>query len=144
LSLIFLFLGLDEISAFHEKINAPVRDFLNTSGIFFFAWVIPYGLILFVFVVSYLKFLIQLPKKFMKLFIASGAIYVVGALGFELLGGWQADFFGGDTLMYAIYYTFEESLEMLGIALFIYTLLTYVVSQFGSLTIVLTKDRKLN
>lgn len=144
LSLIFFFLGFDEISAFHEKINAPMRDFLNASGIFYFAWVVPYGPLLLIFVVSYWKFLLRLPKKIMKLFIYSGSIYVVGALGFELVEGWHADSFGGGNLLYAIYYTFEELFEMVGIALFIYTLLTYLVSQFASLTIVITEDRKLS
>jgi hypothetical protein len=144
LSLIFLFLGFDEIAAFHEKISGPLKDLLNTSGIFYYAWVLPYGSLLLIFVVSYWKFLTRLPKKIMRLFIYSGAIYVGGAFGFELLGGWEADVFGGNTLMYAISYTIEETLEMVGISLFIYTLLTYIVSQFESLTINITEDRKLS
>ncbi len=143
LAVIFLFLGIDEISSIHERLDGPTRNLLKTSGFFYYAWVIPYGLLLLVFVVSYLKFLISLPKNIMHLFVLSGSIFVAGAIGFEVLGGRRAESFGNNNVLYAFYYTCEETLEMLGVAIFIYTLSTYIVGQFNSLTIVITKDNKL-
>ena len=130
LAIIFLFLSIDETTAIHERLQKPVRETLNASGLLYFAWVIPYGIALTVFVIAYLKFLMSLPKNIMILFVVSGATFVSGALGFEMLGGMYVEVYGGESLLYAFLYTCEEFLEMLGIVIFIYTLLTYIVSQF--------------
>jgi len=135
LALIFLFLSLDEMVSIHEHLIDPVRETFETSGLLFYAWVIPYGIALILFVLAYSKFLLALPRKIMILFLLSGAIFVSGAIGFELLGGNQKELFGSDSLLYCIFYTCEEFLEMLGIALFNYTLLTYIGSQFKPITV---------
>ena len=139
LSLIFLFLSIDEISLIHERLIGPVREFFKTSGLLYYAWVIPYSIALVVFLIAYARFLLKLPKKIMVLFLVSGAIFVSGAIGFELLGGRQAELYGTNNILYSFFYTCEELLEMLGIAIFIYTLLTYIVNKFESITITLTK-----
>jgi len=130
LAIIFLFLSIDETASFHERLITPVRESLNTSGLLYYAWVIPYGIALTVFVIAYLKFLMSLPKNIMILFVVSGATFVSGALGFELVGGRYVEIHGSSNLLYSFFYTCEEFLEMLGIVIFIYTLLTYIVSQF--------------
>lgn len=135
LSLIFLFLSLDEAVSIHEKLNTPLRETFNASGLLYYAWVIPYGLGLILFVATYTKFLLNLSKKIRFLFLISGFIFVLGAIGFELLGGNQAEAFGVNNILYTIYFTCEEFLEMLGIAVFIYTLLTYIENQWGAFTI---------
>ena len=57
LSLIFLFLSIDEINSIHEKLTVPFREMLGASGFLYFTWVIPYGLALAVFIIVYSKFL---------------------------------------------------------------------------------------
>jgi hypothetical protein len=136
LSLIFLFLSIDEISSIHEKFTSPSRESFETSGFLYYAWVIPYGVALIVFILSYTKFLLGLPKNIMLLFLLSGITFVTGAVGFEMLGGNQADNVGTKNLLYSIFYTCEEFLEMFGIAVFLYTLLTHIVNQSESLTII--------
>lgn len=141
LSIIFLFLSIDETATIHDGlIYIAAKDSLNTSGLFFYAWVIPYGIALIVFVIAYLKFLTNLPRNIMVLFIISGSIFVTGAIGFELIEGKVDELYGVDNLLYSILYTVEELLEMFGIALFIYTLLIYIVSQFGRFTITITEN----
>ena len=101
---------------------------------------IPYGIALGVFLLFYIKFLLSLPKRIMILFIVSGAIFVAGAIGFEMLASRYFSLYGdisGGT-MYAVFYTFEEFFEMLGIVIFIYTLLSYIAIQFGSFTATIT------
>lgn len=49
LSLIFLFLAIDEIASIHERLEKPTRDAFKTSGFLLYAWVIPYGIALVVF-----------------------------------------------------------------------------------------------
>lgn len=139
LSLIFLFLSIDEMASIHELLTAPVSNSLNTSGFLLYAWVIPYGIALVVFLITYFSFLMGLPKRTRNLFIVSGTIFVTGAIGFELLGGWQADSYGIENLTYAFTATCEEFLEMLGIIIFIYALLHYLATQFEPLTISLNK-----
>jgi hypothetical protein len=66
------------------------------------------------------------------LFVAAGSIYLAGALGFELAGGWylsQAD--ASEDLRYSLLVAAEESLEMSGIVLFIYALLDHLRQRLG-------------
>ncbi len=136
LMLAFLFLSLDEGFKIHEGIFSPiVREALHPSGLLYYAWVIPYGVAVAIFGVIYLPFLLRLPKKTKILFVVSGTIFVLGAIGFEMLGALQDEKYGEENLPYAILYTFEELLEMLGTALLVYTLLSYISEQFDHLTI---------
>ena len=43
------------------------------------------------------------------------SIFCTGAIGFDILGGYEADLNGDDTIKYCILYTIEESLEMFGL-----------------------------
>lgn len=135
MAFIFLFLSIDETALLHERIGKSVKELINTSGFFHYAWVIPYGVALIVILIGYLNFLKKLPRNIMILFMVSGAIYISGALGFEMAGGRHHELYGDDTLLYSLLYTCEEFLEMLGILIFIYALLMYIKSQFKSLTI---------
>ncbi len=141
LSLIFLMLGIDEITCIHEMCTTPTKSLIPTSGFLHFAWVIPYGLFLIVFCVCYLRFLLRLPKHIMVLFITSGLLFVMGAMGFEMLGSRQAYLHGGDTIGYAMLYSFEELFEMIGTSLFACTLLRYIAGGSGSLSISVERDR---
>lgn len=137
LSFIFLFLSLDEWFSFHEKLAVPTRNLLSTSGIFTFAWIIPYGIVLLIFTFVYLRFLFYLPRKTKYLFVTAGVIYVGGALGMEMIGGMIKEMYGRQNLYYAIEYTIEESLEMIGIVIFIYALMEYIRKNISSVTLVI-------
>jgi len=136
LALVFTFMAFDEAASIHELLMAPLRNIFSLSGIFFFAWVIPYGLLLIVLGILYLKFLFNLPACFRNLFIVSGAIFVSGALGVELFEGRSFEMRGQEyDLVVYIYITVEEVLEMLGILLFIYSLLSYIDRELKGLRI---------
>jgi hypothetical protein len=140
LSLIFLFLCVDETASLHERLGEPVRALLGTSGLFYYAWMIPYGLALCVFVAFYVKFLLSLSRDTMRLFILSGALYVMGAVGMEMICGWYYDTFSVRDFIYFSLVTIEELLEMFGVVLFIYALLNYICNQFGVLTVSVSND----
>ncbi|KGY12176.1 hypothetical protein NM22_12940 [Vibrio tubiashii] len=133
LSAIFFFLSIDELFSIHEQLVPVMRDKVDASGYFYFAWVIPYALALLALAVLYFKFLLRLPKKTMQLFIFSGGLFVMGAIGMEMLGGKIAEVGAHEGVSYALTYTMEELLEKLGIAFFIYALLDYMVEQNGEL-----------
>ena len=135
LAFIFLFLSIDEFVSIHEKLIKPLRASLGTSGVFSYAWVIPYGIAVVILFIVYLKFLFQLPRKIMYLFILSGSLFVMGAIGFEMISALQFQTVGSNNVLYGVYYTFEELLEMLGVVIFIYTLLLYIVSELDFLSL---------
>ncbi len=135
LALIFLFLGFDELLSFHEVLISIVKKYVNVGGYLYFAWVIPYGIAIIFLGIIYIRFLLNLPKKIRLIFILSAILFVGGAMGIELIEGNHAEIHGYHTLQFAIMYTMEELLEMLGIALFIYGLLTYISNFTNSKTL---------
>lgn len=135
LSVIFLLLAIDETSVLHERLGAFLHESLNTSGIFLFAWIIPYGIALFVLLIVYAKFLRQLPSETRTLLIIAGIVFVIGAIGFEMLGGQHADEYGYKTFIYSVFYTFEELFEMFGVSILLYALLSYITCNFNFLTV---------
>ena len=135
LSLVFLLLSIDELIAVHEMLIVPLRRRLGFEGIFYYAWVIP-GL---VFVIGfgrcYLNFLMHLENWLRLLFLAAGATYVTGALGMEMAEGPIDQMFGDHSVMSLVAVTIEESLEMIGIAIFTYALLCFIRTHIGTLRI---------
>ncbi|WP_422080557.1 hypothetical protein [Ulvibacterium sp.] len=140
--MLFLFLTIDEMVSFHESLILPFRSLFDiSSGFLFFAWVIPYGIGVFVFGLVYLRFLMDLPKKTRFLFILSGSLFVSGAIGMELIG---ANEFAkaGYSFSFSLITTLEESMEMIGIAFFIYALAQYIYENFGSFSLKIVKAQK--
>jgi hypothetical protein len=129
LSLAFLGLAADEVLVLHEQINTPLRNWLGVGGALHFAWVIPYGLGLLVLLSLGIGFIRRLPNRSRLLFGSAGALYVGGALGMELLGAHIVST-QGRGLTYEWVTTLEEVLEMSGVALFIYALLSHIERQF--------------
>jgi glucan phosphoethanolaminetransferase (alkaline phosphatase superfamily) len=144
LSIIFLYLSLDEAISLHERTGYIVADKLHTDGFLYFAWVIPGFIFVLVCFLAFLQFIATLSAKTRRLFLIAGTVYVVGALGLELLGGYWADFYGEQNITYVLITTMEEFLEMLGIVIFIYTLLSYISCYMKgvSLRVKIMDDRK--
>jgi hypothetical protein len=130
LSFIFLYLSIDEVARIHEVIGDTLWKFTGpTHGLLYFTWVI-YGLaFILILIPAYINFLRHLPIKTMRLFILAGTIYVGGALGMEMVNARYADLYGFKNLTYQLMTAVEEFLEMSGIAIFIYALMSYVATQ---------------
>ncbi|MGI2902328.1 hypothetical protein [Tolypothrix sp. VBCCA 56010] len=126
LSIIFLYLSGDEFMSLHERLIDPLRKTLNTSGFLYYAWVIPGAIFILICLLAFLSFLAALPAKTRYVFLIAGTIFVFGAIGTELVGGYYAELHGQQNIIYVIITTIEEFLEMLGIAVFIYALLSYI------------------
>lgn len=125
LSIIFLYLAVDEGAKIHEISIDITRKLLNTSGFFHYAWVIPAIFLFSIFSLIYFKFVLSLPSDIKFLFVLAALIFVGGALGIEMIGG-QFVTLQGKNAFYATIVTIEETLEMAGIAIFIYGLLEYI------------------
>ncbi len=132
LSIIFVFLSMTEATTIHEVINGQLRSRFNTGGLLYQAWVVPAGVFVAIFVLAYLGLFLNLPPRVRRLFMAGGALYVLGALGMEmtegawvtLYGDWRS-FHGTASLVFDINDVVEEFLEMAGTIVFVYALLRY-------------------
>ncbi|MBL8090315.1 MAG: hypothetical protein KF758_16210 [Anaerolineales bacterium] len=126
LAIIFLLLSFDEAAVLHERLIKPMRAIAGAQGLFYFTWVIP-GLIgVALFGLLYLIFFLHLDKKFKILFLLSLGVYIGGVIGGEMLSGYFASNLGQRNFTYAVVASFEESIEMIGCSLIIYSLLEYM------------------
>ena len=132
LSIIFVYISLDEFLSLHERNIDQLRAALHTSGFFYFAWVIPGAICVLICLLLFLGFLI------------AGTIFVSGALGMEMVDGYYASLYSQENIIYKLLTTIEEFLEMLGIVVFIYALLSYITSHVKgvSLRVNIIDDRK--
>ena len=126
LSIVFICLSLDEAASFHEMLNKPLRSLLDAGGALYFAWVIAGAVFVIAFGVIYLRFLLHLPARTRWMFLLSAAVYLSGALVTEAVNAsmWEANG-AGTSFVYDLMTHLEELLEMGGVVLFIYTLLSY-------------------
>ena len=123
LSWIFLFLAFDESAKIHENIGDYTENFVDASGFLYYPWVISYGIFVMILAAIFLPFFWRVERKVFFSFMLSAVIFLSGAVGFELLGAAEASAHGDDTILYCIYYTIEESLEMFGVIYLIHILL---------------------
>ncbi|AHM61864.1 hypothetical protein D770_18060 [Flammeovirgaceae bacterium 311] len=138
LAIIFLLLSIDESVQIHERIGAWTRTALNTSGVFHFAWIIPYGLLVLGVGAAYLRFVWNLPARIKKLMILAGAIYVGGALGMEAVASYYFSQTLENSLTLVIFTIIEESMELSGLLLFLRCLLYYLDVELGGVSFRLT------
>jgi hypothetical protein len=134
LSCIFFYLGIDELTSIHESFNYRVSLIVKTGGVFYYSWVIPGFIFALVCLLAFWKFLTHLPKKTRGLFLTAGSVYIFGAIGLEMVGGYIADTYGEGHILWILEIALEEFCEMLGIAIFYYALTTYISHQIRGVT----------
>jgi hypothetical protein len=155
LSIILLLLSLDEVASIHEAIGQQSERLLHAvtgftpGGAISFFWVVPGAIFVVVVLLAYLRFLADLPQSTRRLFLFAGALFVLGALGIEMLtaqvvssssgiANWIASASGGivgqgsasaiPTILKGLQTSVEEMFEMLGLTAFVYALLAYIGS----------------
>lgn len=129
LSVIFLLMSFDEIASIHEKAIKPTREALNVSGFLYFAWVIPAGIRVILLGLYFLRFMTHLDRQTRNLFLISAAVFLSGAILFEMIGAsLYEDYKSGASsgIAYDKVAEVEEFFEMSGIVIFIYALLAYI------------------
>lgn len=123
LAAVFGFLSYDELFSVHERLIDPLRDALDLSGVFYFAWIPVYAAVVLAVGALFWGEWRRLGRRHRFWFATAAATYLIGAVGFEMVGGARYSGEEGD-LVYGLLYTMEESLEMAGLILFVYALLT--------------------
>jgi hypothetical protein len=131
----FLCMAYDEVFMVHERLIHPIRAVWGKSslGIFYYAWVIPAVVLVFFLGLYFLRFLLRLPKPTRFMFVIAAFLYLGGCIDFEFIGGWYAERNGTAGLAYNAITTFEESLEMAGLIVFIDALLAYFAGNYGEI-----------
>jgi hypothetical protein len=120
LSAIFAYISLDETAQLHENLAHLLQ---TGDGLFYFDWVIPASAILVILGMVFYRFILNLCVSTRNLFIAAAVLYVGGALFMELpLGLWVSEH-GSSNLGYGLLDWIEETLELTGIAVFLYALI---------------------
>lgn len=122
LAFIFIILSMDEVSSIHEDISMYVGNYFKLSGYFFFAWVIIAIPLLIILAIWLFPFIKKLPKQIAVAMVISALIYILGAVGMEMLGGKYAEIYFQHNLQFNTLSTIEESFELIGVTLFISTL----------------------
>lgn len=128
LSIIFLFLAVDENVQIHEEVTKVVRPLLasDLSGFLHWAWVVPYFIAFLAIAAYFMSFVISLPIFTRNLIFIAGFLFVFGAVGLELVEGYMFKVYGLNHIYNKLLYCMEEFLEMTGVILFIFALLDYM------------------
>lgn len=132
-------LGIDEFSAWHERLIVPLRAAFQTSGVFYFAWVIPYGLVGGLLGAGLIPLLKRTPPRVRWYIVLAGGIYISGAIGLEMLGGWYYEQVSDPrAAVWILLTTVEELLEMVGLSILTYALVTMLVDRHGMVSLLVT------
>lgn len=127
----FVLLSLDEVAAMHDRFTSELSDLAGgTSGLFFYAWVVPALALGAVFLLVQIPFLRHLGRTGRNLVLA-GAIFVTGAAGLEMVEGVLATSGDEETVGNELLVMTEELLELGGVMLAACVLTGHLVRTLG-------------
>lgn len=93
-------------------------------GLLAYAWVVPALFLVAVLGLFFLPFLQLVGQPLNRRRVLAGLVYLAGAIGMEMVGGWHAETFGeSGKLLTALLAQVEEALEIVGLLLLIQILL---------------------
>ncbi len=133
-----VFLSIDEAAMIHEAIGNVLHNevfdrwsFLDVDGGWIYSWMYFGIAFVFVFLLVYWRFLRHLPPRIMRLMITSGAIFLFGAMGLESISAAAEhnNIVIATANLWTILIAAEEFFEMVGVVLFIYSLLAYMCTE---------------
>ena len=140
LSLIFFYMSMDEVIQIHENWDIPLSNLISSKGYFYIDWVRSAVILVAIFGLLYLRFFFNLPKKTMVLFGLAGAVYLMGVLGLEMLAGKYVSTYQQWGYDYGMLVAREETLEMLGMSLFVFALSDYIRRHLAASPAVFQKE----
>ena len=133
LSFSFIYLSIDESLSLHEKASRGMQQIFEANDfsipyLYNLYWIIPAGLLVLVLFLFLLPFLRALPPATRYLFVFAGSVYVMGAIGLELVGGFAANMM--PYMFYEVIFPFEEFFEMSGVIIFLHGLTAILFSEW--------------
>jgi hypothetical protein len=142
LAAVFVYLSIDEAAQLHEWTIVPMTP-LHLTGVLYFSWVVPYGILCLIVGLIYLPFVLAQPKRLRGLIILSGALYVGATIGLEGVEGYCVVNYGSslDSACYQLSMIVEESLEMTALTIFIGALLDHFSGSYAKVLLELDAPR---
>lgn len=130
-----LLLSLDEIIMIHESIGHSIAPFFDgASGVWASKWVIVGVPAVVASLLALLPFVRSLPRRTAVGLVASGVVFVTGAVGCEMLFSAAVTEWAWPDWLILTLIVAEETLEMLGVALAIAVIAAYLHSDQAALT----------
>lgn len=126
LAALFLLLSFDEFASIHEKISAVLSARMENTGFMYFAWAAPAGVVSLLGLAAFVPFIRSFPPRLAVLLVVSAAVFLAGAVGFEMIGGSVAEVEGIDSVRFRMLANIEEGLEIAGVLILIYVLLSHL------------------
>ena len=126
LGLLLLLLAVDELLQFHEQLSEPLRALTGVDGFLHFAWVLPAMGLLLLLAVLFARPWLSLPARYRLRFALAALIYLGGAVGVELVGGWLWSHNGPGSWSYLLATQLEEALQLSGEVFLFATLLRFL------------------
>lgn len=143
LSLLLSALATDELLVLHERMSGVIQQILPVGGIFHYAWIIAGMVFLSLVAFVYWRFLMHLPRVYRRGFVISAMVFVLGAIGMEMISGYYMDSYQQwNPNIWLGLTTVEEGLEMFGVIIFIHTLLNYIQEFVGQVTFCMAPSTK--
>lgn len=125
LAALFLLVSFDEFAGIHEKVSAALASRIDNTGLMYFAWAAPAGVLSLLGLAAFVPFIRSFPLRLALLLVLSAVAFLGGAVGFEMVGGSVAEVEGIETFRYRMLTNIEEGLEITGVLIFIYVLLSF-------------------
>ena len=141
LSKIFIFLALDEALQIHEILIIPGLRY-QVHPALASTWVVPYAVFTLILLWRFRGFLGSISQATASRLLRSGAVYISGAIGMEMIGSFavRSGLIRLHSLWYGTITGLEEALELLGIILLIDALLRALLNQRESIDLTLRLD----
>mgnify|MGYP001820558433 FL=1 len=136
LSSVFVFLALDESISIHERLINPLRQALGATGIFYYAWIIPYGVGVVLLAIVAIPVFWRMQKRIRFWFGLSAATYLVATIGLEMISGKYLVMMNEQKdIVWIFMVTVEESLEMVGLIILVYAQLLLLRDKYNGFLI---------
>lgn len=139
LSVLFFFAAIDEVAQIHEKTDLIMKHYnvSQYSNLFNDGWVSIWLVLIIIIFIIFFRFICLLDSKTRNLILLAGALYAIGALGLEVVGGYL--YCENNKIYYMIETTLEEFLEMGSMIVFIYAFLNYLKNLKSNISFKLIK-----
>ena len=136
LSSVFVFLALDESISIHERLIDPLRDALDATGIFYYTWIIPYGIGVVLLSIFMIPVFWRMQKRIRFWFGLSAATYLFATIGLEMISGKYLVMMNEQKdIVWIFMITLEESLEMVGLIILVYAQLLLLKNKYNGFLI---------
>ena len=134
LSSLFVFLAIDESISIHERLIDPLRQALDATGIFYYTWIIPYGIGIVLLSIFMIPVFWRMQKRIRFWFGLSAATYLFATIGLEMISGKYLVMMNEKKdIVWIFMITLEESLEMGGLIILVYALLLLLRHKYNGL-----------